>query len=116
MDSDQIKGKLQDVFGKAEEAVGKAIGNQNLANAGAEDRLKGSATETWGNAKDTVHNVGESVKTHASVNEEHTGIAGESLRERVVSGAEHLKSSINIKMDEVKEHEAERRDGLNRSV
>ena len=44
MDTDQIKGKLQNAFGKVEEAVGEAVGSQNLSNAGAEDRLKGAAT------------------------------------------------------------------------
>ncbi len=116
MDTDQIKGKLQNAFGKAEEAVGQAIGNQNLANAGAEDRLKGSATETWGNAKDTVHSVHETASTSAVAHEEHASATGESLRDRIVSGAEHLKDSVNAKLNNVKEHEADRRDDLHRGV
>lgn len=110
MDTDQIKGKLQNAFGKAEEAVGGVIGSQNLKNAGAEDRLKGAATETWGNAKDTVHNVGATAHTEAAVHEDRAAVQGESLRDRFVAGAEHLKDSINAKMDNVKDHEAERRD------
>ncbi len=116
MDTDQIKGKLQNVFGKVEEAVGEAVGSQNLSNAGAEDRLKGSATETWGNAKDTVHNVGETARTDAAVHEHNASVHGETLRDRVVSGAEHLKDSINAKMDHVKDHEQDWRDGLNRNL
>lgn len=115
MDSDQIKGKLQDVFGKVEQAVGNAVGSQNLSNAGAEDRLKGSATETWGNAKDTVHNVGETARTDADVHEQNAAAHGESLRDRVVAGTENLKDSINAKMDGVKDQEAIRRDELNRN-
>lgn len=115
MDTDQIKGKLQNAFGKAEEAVGGAIGNQNLSNAGAEDRLKGSATETWGNAKDTVRNVGDTVRTDAAVHEDRTVAQGESLRDRFVSGAEHLKDSINAKMDNVKDKEAAGRQDLRRA-
>lgn len=113
MDSDQIKGKLQNVFGKAEEAVGNAIGNQNLANAGAEDQLKGSAKETWGNVKDTANHVGETVHEHAVTTNEHTG---ESLRDKFTSGAENLKNSINNKLDNVKDHDAERRDNLDRNL
>ena len=115
MDTDQIKGKLQNVFGKAEEAVGEAIGSQHLSNAGAEDRLKGVATETWGNAKDTVHNVGSTARTDAAVHEDRASAQGESLRDRFVSGAEHLKDSINAKMDNVKEHEADKRDEISRT-
>ena len=37
MNFDEIKGKAQNAFGKAEEAVGKAVGSQNLSNAGTED-------------------------------------------------------------------------------
>jgi uncharacterized protein YjbJ (UPF0337 family) len=110
MDTDQIKGKLQNAFGKTEEAVGKVIGSQNLSNAGTEDRLKGAATETWGNAKDTVHSVGTTAHTEAAVHEDRAAVQGESLRDRFAAGAEHLKDNINAKMDNVKDHEAVRRD------
>ena len=116
MDTDQIKGKLQNAFGKAEEAVGEAIGNQNLSNAGAEDRLKGSATETWGNAKDTVSKVGETARTDAAVHEDRAAVHGESLRDRFVAGAEHLKDSINAKMDNVKAHQEDKQDDLRHNV
>lgn len=85
MDTDQIKGKLQNAFGKAEEAVGKAVGNQNLVNAGTEDRVKGAATETWGNAKDTVRDTAHSESTTAG--------------DRTAAGAESLRDSINDKLD-----------------
>ena len=112
MDTDQIKGKLQNVFGKAEEAVGEAIGSQNLSNAGAEDRLKGAATETWGNAKDTVHSVGTTAHTEAAVHEDRVAEHGGSLRDRFVAGAENLKDSINSKLDNTKDHEAVRREEI----
>ena len=115
MDTDQIKGKLQNAFGKAEQVVGKAINSQDLANAGAEDRLKGAATETWGNAKDTVHNVGTTAHTETAVHEEHVGAHGDSLRDRFVAGAENLKNSINAKMDNVKDHQAAERDDIRRN-
>ncbi len=96
MDTDQIKGKLQNAFGKVEEAVGEAVGSQNLANAGAEDRLKGAATETWGNTKDTVRNATDTSESRAAV---HT----DSLRDRIATGAEHLKDSINTHLDQTKD-------------
>ncbi len=116
MDTDQIKGKLQNAFGKAEEAVGEAIGSQNLANAGAEDRLKGAAVETWGNAKDTVHSAGDTARVHTEAAEDRTAVQGESLRDRIVDGAERLKNSVNAKLDNAKAHEADRRNEIDRGL
>jgi uncharacterized protein YjbJ (UPF0337 family) len=116
MDTDQIKGKLQSAFGKVEETVGEAIGSQDLANAGAEDRLKGSAKETWGNAKETVREVRDTAHTDAAVHQERATTEGESLRSRIVNGAENLKDSINAKMDNLKEEERFKRDELRKTA
>ena len=112
MDTDQIKGKLQNAFGKVEEVVGEAVGSKNLSSAGAEDRVKGSATETWGNAKDTVRDVRDTVRTDAAAHEEHTAVQEGSLRDRIATGSEHLKDSINAKLDNVKTHDADKRDDI----
>lgn len=95
MNTDQIKGKMQNAFGKAEQSVGEAVGSHDLANAGAEDRLKGAAKETWGNAKDTVHEMHKTAKTHADV---------------------AIKDSINTKMDEMKAREQDKREDLRRTA
>ena len=116
MDSDQIKGKLQNAFGKAEEFVGEAVGSHDLANAGAEDRLKGGAKETWGNAKDTVREVGQTAHTDAALHADHASVEGASMRNRIVNGAEHLKDSINAKMDNAKAEEQYKRDELRRTA
>lgn len=105
MDMDQIKGKLQNAFGKAEELVGEAVGSKDLANAGSEDRVKGAATETWGNAKDAVHSVGETSRTETTVH-------ADSTRDSIASGAERLRDSINAKLDNAKDHQEARRDTL----
>ena len=110
MDADQIKGKLQNAFGKVEEAVGEAIGSQNLANAGAEDRVKGAATETWGNTKDTVKGASETVSARTGSTEDRVEHRDESLRDRIARGAEHLRDSVDAKLDNAKTHETERRD------
>ena len=115
MDSDQIKGKLQGTFGKVEEAVGKAVGSNDLQNAGTEDRLKGGAKETWGNAKDTVREVRDTARTDAAVHADHATTQGESLRTRIVDGAEHLKESINAKMDSAKTNEEYKREEIRRT-
>jgi uncharacterized protein YjbJ (UPF0337 family) len=116
MNTDQIKGKAQNAFGKFEESVGNAVGNQNLANAGAEDRLKGAAKETWGNAKDTVNEVRDTANTSAAVHADHANEAGMSFRDKVVSGAENLKDSINAKLDNAKDDERIKREELRRTA
>lgn len=112
MNTDQIKGKMQNAFGKAEEAVGEAVGSRDLSNAGAEDRVKGAAKETWGNAKDTVHEMHKTAKTRADV------ATGEPVtaRDKFASGVEHIKDSINTKMDEMKTREQVKRDDLRHSA
>ncbi len=52
MNSDTIKGQLQQIGGHIEEAAGALVGDQTLKNAGQEDQLKGKAQEAWGNVKD----------------------------------------------------------------
>jgi len=116
MNTDQIKGKLQNVFGKAEESVGEAVGSRDLAQAGAEDRLKGAAKETWGNAKDTAHEVKETARTSAAAHEDRAEVEGASLRDKIVNGAENLKDSINAKLDHAKEDEHYKREEIRRTV
>ncbi len=103
MDTDEIKGKLQNAFGKVEQTVGEAVGSRNLSNAGTEDRVKGAATETWGKTKDTVRSVADTEPASTSVNEVRTTAQGENLRDRIAGGAERLKDSINARMDNVKD-------------
>lgn len=112
MNSDQIKGKMQNAFGKAEEAVGEAVGSRDLSNAGAEDRVKGAAKETWGNAKDTVHEMRKTAQTRADV------ATGEPVtaRDKFATGVENIKDSVNTKMDEMKTREQIKREELRRTA
>lgn len=57
MNSDQIKGKMQQVGGRVEEAAGALVGDQPLKIAGKEDQIKGSAREAWGNVKEAGDNL-----------------------------------------------------------
>ncbi len=105
MDKDQIKGKLQNAFGKTEEAVGEAIGSKNLSNAGAEDRVKGAATETWGSTKETVRNVAGTERTQTGLNDDHATTETDSVRDRIATGAERLRDSANAHLNNVKDNE-----------
>ncbi len=52
MNEDNIKGTLQKIGGRIEEAAGALSGDPNLKDAGREDQLVGSARNAWGNVKD----------------------------------------------------------------
>lgn len=115
MDTDQIKGKLQNAFGKVEQAVGEAVGSNHLSNAGTEDRIKGAGTETWGNVKDTASTIGHTADHNTAVASREDAVAsredtvvgtnahGESLRDRIATGVENLKERVNGHLDETKE-------------
>jgi uncharacterized protein YjbJ (UPF0337 family) len=120
MDKDQIKGKVQSSFGKAEQAVGEAVGSQDLSNAGVEDQVKGNAKETWGNVKDTANSVKETIKTNAAVHEDHAHASASehatNLREKIAAGSERAKNAINDKLDDIKDNQSEKRDNIRRTA
>jgi uncharacterized protein YjbJ (UPF0337 family) len=49
--SDEIKGKMENLKGRAKQAVGAAIGNKKLEAEGAGERIAGSAEEKLAEAK-----------------------------------------------------------------
>jgi uncharacterized protein YjbJ (UPF0337 family) len=52
MNEDNLKGPLQKIGGRIEEAAGALTGDHELKEAGREDQIKGAAREAWGNVKD----------------------------------------------------------------
>ena len=52
MNEDKVKGGLQKIGGRIEEAAGALTGDHDLQEAGQEDQLKGAAREAWGGVKD----------------------------------------------------------------
>jgi uncharacterized protein YjbJ (UPF0337 family) len=88
MNSDQVKGKAEQVVGKIKQGTGEALGNDSLANRGVVDQVKGAARETWGNVKDAAH----------SEHKEHANDA----RDRVVQKTEELKERANENIDKHK--------------
>ncbi len=55
MNSDQIKGSVKDVAGKAQRKLGEAIGS-------TEQQVKGAATQVEGKAQKAVGDLREAVK------------------------------------------------------
>ncbi len=54
MEKEQVTGKVDELKGKAKQAVGDATGNPNLHDEGAADELKGNVKQGYGNLKDTI--------------------------------------------------------------
>lgn len=60
MNSDQVKGSLKDVAGKAQRKLGEAVGS-------TEQQVKGAATQVEGKAQKTIGNAREAYKdVHAT--------------------------------------------------
>ena len=102
MNSDQVKGKANEVAGKMKQGVGEATGNENMANRGVADQAKGAAQQTWGNIKDAAN---ESAKTREAEQHQHNNEARENVSHKIDSA----KDRVNEKIDEHKENERTRR-------
>ncbi len=57
MDSDRIKGKADDVAGRAKRQVGEWTGDKETQAEGAAQQVKGKAENAWGKAKDAVRDA-----------------------------------------------------------
>ena len=65
MNKDQIKGTVKDLIGKAQEAVGKTIDDQEIQRKGIQKQALGSAEKAIGDAKQSVKRVGDVMKNAA---------------------------------------------------
>lgn len=101
MNKDQVAGKVDQVAGKVKQGVGEAVGNDDLANRGVADQVKGAAKETWGNVKDTAD------KSH----EQHA----HDTRENISRKVEDTKNRVNEKIDAIKEQHG-MKDASNRTA
>ena len=105
MNDSKAEGVFDELKGKIKQGFGEATNNQSIANEGAADQVKGHAEETWGNVKDTAHNIGHSNQTTDT--RLHAESDAHNTRNSIVDGAEHLKDSIKHGLDNL-EHKANR--------
>lgn len=54
MEKEQVTGKVDELKGKAKQAIGNATGNTNLQNEGTLDEGKGKVKQAYGDVKDTI--------------------------------------------------------------
>jgi len=62
MDSDRIKGKADEVAGRAKRQVGEWTGNEKTQAQGAAQEVKGKVQNTWGKTKDAVRDAVDDMK------------------------------------------------------
>jgi uncharacterized protein YjbJ (UPF0337 family) len=62
MNSDNVKGTLKDLGGKAQRAVGEATGDSDLEAQGTANQAEGKTQNAWGNIKKEARDLKEDVK------------------------------------------------------
>lgn len=58
MNSDNVKGTIDDAAGRAKRQVGEWTGDNQTQAEGAAQQVKGKVEKAWGNVKDAVHDAG----------------------------------------------------------
>jgi len=82
-----IKGKFDEVAGKVKQSVGEAIGNENLANKGAAQEVKGHGEQAWGSVKEAASDTMDRKKPQAES-------TAHDIREKITSTAQNVKEKI----------------------
>lgn len=107
MNEDTVAGKLKSAGGKIKQTAGETVGNQELANSGTADQVKGAVQESWGKTKDAASDV-SSVATRNS----ETDATANTVRGKVAKAAEDTKNFVGEAMDQLRgkvhEHELDR--------
>ena len=62
MDKDRVKGKLDDMAGRAKRQVGEWTGDTEKQVEGAAQQVKGKVENAWGKAKDAVRDADDEAK------------------------------------------------------
>ena len=99
MNESNVTGKLDQLAGKVKQSIGETTGDQELANSGAAQQVKGNAKEAWGDVKDTAHDVNHDT---AATTDTRTEQDGDSVRDKVTSAAHNAKAGIENKLDDVR--------------
>lgn len=90
-----IKGKFDEIAGKAKQAFGDTTGDQSAANKGAAQEVKGHAEQSWGTVKESAHDAAERKQPEADA-------TAHNVRDSITSAAENAKNSIQHAFDKDK--------------
>jgi uncharacterized protein YjbJ (UPF0337 family) len=87
-----IQGKFDEVTGKVKQAVGEATHNDNLANEGAAQQVKGHAEQSWGAVKEAAQDLKERHQPQAEQ-------TAHDLRDKVTSAAQTVRDHVQAGVD-----------------
>lgn len=66
MDKDRIKGKMDEVAGRAKRQAGEWTGDKEAQSEGAMGEVKGKVQNTWGKVKDSARDMKDDVERDAN--------------------------------------------------
>jgi uncharacterized protein YjbJ (UPF0337 family) len=95
-----VKGKFDEISGKVKQGIGEAVGNDNLANKGAAEQVKGHAEQAWGSVKEGVHDTAADYKARKQPQAESDA---HDVREKITSTAQNVKERIQAGVQHMKE-------------
>ncbi len=61
MDKNRIKGKIDEIAGRAKRQAGEWTGDTQAQGEGTMDEIKGRAENAWGKVKDSARNVKDEI-------------------------------------------------------
>lgn len=97
-----VKGKFDEIAGKAKQAFGDLTGDQSVANRGAAQEVKGHGEQTWGSVKEAVHDsTTPAAGTHTTATT-HADTEAHNARQGVTSAAESVKEHVRNAVDDLK--------------
>lgn len=83
----KIKGKFDEMTGKAKQSIGEATHDQNMANRGAAQQVKGHAEQAWGA-------IGQAASERQNRSNARAEEKAHDIREKVTSTAQNVKEHI----------------------
>lgn len=86
-----IKGKLNEVAGKAKQSFGEVTHNQKIANEGAAQQVKGHAEQAWGSVKAAATDTAADERARHQNDGSH---AAHDIRQSITSTAQNVKEQI----------------------
>jgi uncharacterized protein YjbJ (UPF0337 family) len=94
-----VKGKFNEVVGKAKQGIGEAVGSDKMANEGAGQQVKGQAQQAWGAVKEGVNDASNDRRPAAETE-------GHDVREKITSTAQNMKDSVKAGIDNLRDRKA----------
>jgi uncharacterized protein YjbJ (UPF0337 family) len=100
----KLKGKFDEVAGKVKQSVGEATHNDNLANKGTAQQVKGHAEQAWGAVKSATNDTAADARARANesraVREDEGEHKAHDVRESIASTAQNVKNKIQDRVED----------------